>query len=45
MRVNMSDEIMDLDRRWKTWGGFLKLMSYSGIAVTIALLIMWWTIV
>ena len=41
----MSDEIMDLDRRWKTWGGFLKLMSYSGIAVAIALLIMWWTIV
>lgn len=45
MRVNMSDEIMDLERRWKTWGGFLKLMSYSGIAVVIALLIMWWTIV
>ena len=35
----MSDEIMDLERRWKTWGGFLKLMSYSGIAVVIALLI------
>ena len=36
---------MDLDRREKTWGGFLKLMSYSGIAVAIALLIMWWTII
>ena len=45
MRVNMSDEIMDLERRWKTWGGFLKLMSYSGIAVVIALLVMWWTLV
>jgi len=36
---------MDLDRRWKTWGGFLKLMSYSGIAVAITLLIMWLTII
>jgi hypothetical protein len=45
MRVNMSDDIMNLERRWKTWTGFLRFMSYSGIAVTIALLIMWWTIV
>jgi len=41
----MSDEIMNLDRRWKTWGGFLKLMSYSGIATAIVLLLMWWTLV
>ena len=41
----MSEQHMDLDRRWKTWGGFLKLMSYSGIAVAITLLIMWLTII
>lgn len=41
----MSEQHMDLEGRWKTWGGFLKLMSYSGIAVAIALLIMWWTII
>ena len=38
----MSDEIMNIEGRWKIWGGFLKLMSYSGIAIVIALLIMWW---
>ena len=31
----MSDEIMNIEGRWKIWGGFLKLMSYSGIAVAI----------
>lgn len=41
----MSEQHMNLDQRMKTWGGFLKLMSYSGIAVTIVLLLMWWTIV
>lgn len=41
----MSDDIMDLDRRWKTWGGFLRLMGYSAVVIAIALLIMWWTIV
>ena len=41
----MSNEIMNLESRWKTWGGFLKLMSYGGIAVAAALLIMWWTLV
>jgi hypothetical protein len=45
MRVTMSDEIMNLEGRWKTWTGFLRLMSYTGIAVTIVLLLMWWTIV
>jgi len=41
----MSDEIMNLDQRKKVWGGFLKLMTYSGITVAIALVIMWWTLV
>jgi hypothetical protein len=41
----MSDEIMNLERRWKTWGGFLRLMTYSGVAVTIILALMWWTLV
>jgi hypothetical protein len=41
----MSDEIMNLDQRRKVWNGFLKLMTYSGIAVAVALLIMWWTLV
>ncbi len=41
----MSDEIMNIEGRWKIWGGFLRLMSYSGIAVAIALLLMWWTLV
>lgn len=41
----MSDETMNIEGRWKIWGGFLKLMSYSGIAVAIALLLMWWTLV
>ncbi len=41
----MSEQHMDLDLRWKTWGGFLRLMTYSAVAITIALLIMWWTII
>ena len=41
----MSEQHMNLEQRWKTWGGFLKLMTYSGAATAIALLIMWWTIV
>lgn len=41
----MSDEIMNIEGRWKIWDGFLKLMSYSGIAVAITLLLMWWALV
>lgn len=41
----MSEQHMNLDQRWKTWGGFLRLMTYSAVAIAIALLIMWWAIV
>jgi hypothetical protein len=45
MREIMSDEIMNLDRRWKTWEGFLRFMTYTGVATTIILALMWWTLV
>lgn len=41
----MSEEHMNIDGRMKVWGGFLKLMTYSGIAIAVALLIMWWTLI
>ncbi len=41
----MSEQHMDLEGRWKVWGGFLKLMGYSGVAIAITLLIMWWALV
>lgn len=41
----MSEEHLNLDQRMKVWDGFIKLVTYSSVAIVIALLIMWWTIV
>ena len=41
----MSEEHMNIDQRMKTWDGFLKLMTYSGAAATVTLLLMWWALV
>jgi len=41
----MSEDRSNIEQRMKTWEGFLKLMTYSGIAITITMLLMWWTIV
>ena len=45
MRTKMSEQHLNLEQRTKTWEGFLKLMAYSGVATTIVLLLMWWTII
>jgi hypothetical protein len=41
----MSEQHMNLDQRMKTWGGFLKLMTYSGAATVVVLLLMWWALI
>jgi hypothetical protein len=41
----MSEEHMNLDQRMKTWGGFLKLMTYSGTATAVVLLLVWWALI
>jgi hypothetical protein len=41
----MSEDHSNIEQRMKTWEGFLKLMTYSSVAIVIVMLIMWWTII